>query len=140
MKFIVIEQFGNEEVIYAKAPEKPTNLSEFFNGHHEDITDIQVNNQFLSKDNWKDHILSQNDEIRVYVKTEFQAIYIVLLIISIALSIASALTRPKPKKASNTKSQPALGVAGIQNTIAPGTPKFLTYGIRRVFGHLIASA
>lgn len=137
MKFTVIELFGEEKVIYCGIPKKNT-LGELFQGHENDIKDIQINNKFIN--DWQNHSFKSDDDIKIFCKTKDFGIS---AIISIALSVLSSalqiLLKPKPKKPSLNKSQPAIGVAGIQNTISPGTPKFISYGTRRVFGHLIAS-
>jgi hypothetical protein len=56
------------------------------------------------------------------------------------------LLRPTPRKATtpfggtSSRPQEVYGIAGLTNTIASGTPKFVVFGERRVFGHLIASS
>ncbi len=137
MKFTVVELDGEEKVIYRKKPEKDT-LGELFEGHIKDIRAISVNDKFLN--DWQDYRFDKKDNITIYPNAgdPFTAI-LVNILISVALSFLASLLTPKPKKPSAFKSQPSTGVAGIQNTIAPGTPKFLVYGLRRVAGHIIGS-
>jgi hypothetical protein len=137
MKFNVIELDGEEKVLYCKKPEKET-LGELFKDHLDNIKAIQINDKFIA--NWQDYHFDKKDNITVYPKAGGAFVGILInILISVALSFLASLLAPKPKKPSAFKSQPSTGVAGIQNTIAPGTPKFLVYGLRRVAGHIIGS-
>lgn len=136
MKFTIIETNGDEKVVFCKTPKVKT-LGELFKGHHNDIKSLQVNGTFV--DEWQNHEFDKKDSIHVYSTSgDFTGILINILL-SLAFSALASLFTKKPKKPSTSKSQPSVGVAGIQNTIAPGTPKFFSYGIRRIAGHLIGS-
>jgi len=138
MKFRVIE-FGEEEkVVLFKTPVDKT-MGELFKNHLDSIEAVEINNEFIN--DWQNHQFQEKDEIKIYPNrpgygTEAFWVSLALSILSTVLSIVLA---PRPKKPSSNKSQPSIGIGGIQNTIAPGTPKFIVYGTRRVFGHLIAS-
>lgn len=61
-------------------------------------------------------------------------------VLSIALnSAASALFGPKKLGKETGRPEEVFGIAGLTNTVAEGTPKFIPYGQRRVFGHLIGT-
>lgn len=135
MKISVISLDGSETVLYPKYRE--ITLGKYLKNEEKGIVSVDINNE--PRPDWKSHLLKQNDDVRIICHIG-EVGTIIGIIISIAASVLSAVLAPKPKKPNkNVSSQPALGIAGIQNTIAPGTPKFLPYGKRRVFGHLIAS-
>lgn len=139
MKFIIVEFNGDVKELHpsrSRIKDKP--LGEILKGHEHEIEDIQVNSSYLK--DWSDYKPKDFDEITIHSKTKdaFTGILINILL-SIAFSFLASLFAPSPKKKNPSAAQPSFGIAGIQNTIAPGTPKFITYGKRRVFGHLIGS-
>lgn len=135
MKFTFVDLHGEEKVLFCRTP-KIKKLGELFKGHIDDIKAVKINGEFILP--WVDHRFNKKDDLVIYANVEDIGTIIGILV-TIVSTILSIILKPKPKKPSSFKSQPSQGVAGIQNTIAPGTPKFLTYGIRRVFGHLIGS-
>lgn len=134
MKAIIVDA-QDEKVVYQSAATGKT-LGEIFKNHLESIEICEINGEF--DDNWQAYKVTKDSEIKIYCNVKDAGILISLLI-SLAFTALATLFAPTPNKPSASKNQPALGVAGIQNTIAPGTPKFLVYGVRRVFGHLIGS-
>ena len=106
--------------------------------HTEYVTKVSINGKFFPE--WWLFIGDkESDEVEVFLSgpeigglVAFAVNFLLSLIIGF---IIQALT-PKPKQPKQPK--PAFGIAGITNAIAPGTPKFLVYGKRRVFGFLIA--
>lgn len=136
MKLTVIDFTGQERVLRKSLP-KGVTLGKFLEGHHDDVKDCQINGQWRS--DWKDHVINEFDDIVLMSSTKDFWSIIISLVLSLALRMIAQLFAPKPKKPSSSKSQPSVGVAGLQNTVAPGTPKFFSYGQRRIAGHIIGS-
>ena len=72
--------------------------------------------------------------------------YLIAAAVSVGIGFAIRALTPKPKLgftplggASAARREEAFGVAGLTNTVSPGTPKFVVYGERRVFGHVIGT-
>jgi hypothetical protein len=137
MKFRVVEFNGAERTIYCR-PLHDTTLGTFLGKHVEDVSACEINHEWVV--NWEEYKPNKEDEIRFYVKVEDFGGILINLLISIALTALSALLSPKPKKKRPQGGQAAVGITGLQNTIAPGTPKFFSYGTRKIFGHIIASS
>jgi hypothetical protein len=138
MRLVIVNALNQEKII-RKRLKKHITLGEIFNKSPSAIVDCFVNG--VSIDNWQSYSIQDNDEIVVHVDTKDPGTWTIIIQIAITVltTVIAALLAPKPKKPSDKKNQPSLGVAGLQNTVAPGTPKFLSYGKRRVFGHVIAS-
>ena len=107
--------------------------------YEESILKVAVNGRFFPE--WQLFIGEKDDdEVEVFFQgPEVTGLLtlVVQLILSLIISFILQALAPKPKQPKQPK--PSWGVAGIANAIAPGTPKFLVYGKRRVFGFLIAS-
>ncbi len=139
MKLVIVEFNGETKEIIPAGRSlvrlQNTTLGKFLKPEEHNVDAVQINGSF--DENWRSYTPKYNDVIHLYIKTS--AAIIIPLIVSIVSAVLSYILRATPKKPSTSKSQPASAVAGIQNTVAPGTAKFLTYGRRRVFGHIIAS-
>lgn len=117
-----------------------------------------INGQFVPSPDWHDYSPRDTDSITVFLKTgepvstgaAVAAISIWTKIgtaaitaaigaaISISLSYAIRALTPTPSNQAG-KTEQVFGLAGLTNTTALGTPKFLVYGTRRVFGHIVAT-
>lgn len=89
---------------------------------------------------WWLFVPGDKDQIDVYTRPGYTGgVMLVMMLVSLAMSFIMQALAPEPSQPSDRRPQPAFGIAGITNTIAPGTVKFLVYGKRRVFGFLLAS-
>lgn len=113
-------------------------LSKLLGEHGERVKIAYINGKIL--EDWKGFVGGDDDVVEVVLGAGPQAIpMIIIMVIQILMSILMQVLAPKPKKRSGNAAQPAFGIAGVTNTIAPGTTKLRVYGIREVFGHIIAS-
>lgn len=126
-------------------------LGRLCHGQADAITACQVNDAFI--DAWQDYVPQASDHITWYTTpgvdpvtlgvTATTALILNTLIataISTAISIGlSYLIRALSPTPANTAGKPeqVFGIAGLTNTTAQGTPKWLVYGRRRIFGHII---
>lgn len=136
MRIKIVEPFEEPRIVRFTPRNETTTLGDLLKNHPDanGVKSCTINNEW--RDDWKTYPLKENDEVCLYVPPGWQ---IAFLIIAIILLIVSIVLAPRPQKPNEKKSQPALGFAGVSNTFASGTPKFFVLGIRRVFGHLIAS-
>ena len=140
-----IKEFsGPDQVVSVDSGGLP--LSVLLKDHTSDIEACQINGDFVN--NWKDHISCKGDVVTLYpkVKDPYSVGYFIgkmlaYIIISSAISAVIGALTPKPKKPnmSARTTDEVFGVGGIRNTALPGTPEFVVYGKRRVFGILIAT-
>jgi len=118
-----------------------------------------INGVFVPLPTWQEYSPRDTDRITFFLKTgepvstaaaATAAVSLwtkigtaaVVAAISAALSLGlSYLIRALTPTPSNQagKTEEVFGLAGLTNTTALGTPKFLVYGTRRVFGHIIAT-
>ena len=67
------------------------------------------------------------------------------VILAVGLSFAIQALSPKPRLGGGSlggnsgRREEAFGITGLTNTVVEGTPAFVVYGQRRVFGHLIGT-
>jgi len=105
-----------------------------------------VNGQF--REDWQSVVPTEMDTVVFYtdpgvVEGSLAATLLyaaIATVVSTAISIGlSYLIRALTPVPSNTAGKPeqVYGIAGLTNTTALGTPKFLVYGTRRVFGHIL---
>lgn len=117
-------------------------LGEICAAHHDHITGCLVNGDFVG--DWQEYIPTDDDHVTLFVETGMTPIItaIIVALISTAVSIGlqyliRALT-PTPSNQAG-KTEQIFGLSGLTNTTAMGTPKFLVYGTRRIFGHIIST-
>ena len=167
MKIKLIEPFGQaSRLINARIAGGQTLGQLVPEAHHEAVAKCVVN-EFPQKD-WKAYIPHDADDIELYVVPRVTAAIAgaitaatagavaggvataiavgIQLAIAVGLSFAAQALASKPKPsftplggASSARREEAFGVAGLTNTVVPGTPKFVVYGERRVFGHIIGT-
>lgn len=116
----------------------------------------QVNGVFLQA--WQAHIPQNSDDITLFLATEepitaalfgtafalgfwggivSAAITVAIVTaVSIGLQYAIRALTPTPSNTAG-KTEQVFGIAGVTNTTSQGTPKFFSYGTRRIFGHII---
>jgi len=162
MRFELVDSFSLPKSI--QVPTMGGNSLEGVLQHHtKNIDTVQINGQFVV--DWKDYRPGNKDVVRLYIKKPKDIIsfftflataltaalgievtafavgsFLISSLLQIGFSLLSSVLSSAPKQASATgKVEERFGIAGIQNTIAPGTPKFYVLGERRVFPHLIAS-
>jgi hypothetical protein len=119
--------------------ESNASLGAFFAGNEHYVRAVHVNGKFFPE--WQLFIGGPNDSVHVLVDCGIESLVGILINLAISFLfglIVQALT-PKPKKPDQTRGQPAFGIAGVTNTIAPGTPEFFSTGINDIHGHLIGS-
>jgi hypothetical protein len=140
---IDIKEFdGYTRFVNFKGVEDKT-LREVFGNKLDSVIRCEVNGEEF--DDWKDYSPSKTDRVTMYCAPGAPLVpFFVTLAINLAISlvftlIARALT-PKPKTPkSNLPTEQTFGIAGLSNTTAPGTPKFIVLGEDRVFGHIIGT-
>lgn len=89
---------------------------------------------------WRDYTPKRGDHVNLLVKTSDPFIGILIgLVVNLAISAIIRALTPSPKKPKQGRRSEAFGIAGLNNTTGPGTPKFVPYGENRIFGHVIAS-
>lgn len=127
---------------------------------------VQVNGEFL--DDWLEYRPQGNDDLVLYRNPGFQALVPVLIgagflagtavsiaqailfiapfVLTIGIGFAVSSLVPKPKLGNSSlggtsaaRPEESFGIAGLTNTVSAGTPEFVVYGRRRVYGHLIGS-
>jgi len=118
---------------------------------------------------WRTVHVSEGDEVELYpatgeaslaalivigfgvgIGTATTIAFILLLILKaailagIALGLKALSNSPKggfsPLGGNTSRPEESFGIAGLQNTILPGTPEWVPYGTRRVWGHIISSS
>ena len=122
-------------------------LAQVCSGYTTDISGCMINGHFV--DAWQEYHPQRRDHVTLYcvVQTGIEIGTAILYaaisaVVSTALSIAiSAIIRALTPTPSNTAGKPEqiFGIAGLTNTVALGTPLFLVYGTRRIYGHIIAT-
>lgn len=114
------------------------NLGYFLGPAEDRVRIVQINGKYV--DDWQRFIPGDEDRVEVIVGAGPPiVVQIVMMVVMMLINILMQVLAPKPKKPSPNSAQPSIGIAGISNTVAPGTVKFLVYGKRIVFGHIIAS-
>jgi hypothetical protein len=64
---------------------------------------------------------------------------VISAVVGFALQLLTSLLVPRELGKETGRPEEVFGIAGLTNTVALGTPKFVVYGQRRVFGHIIAT-
>jgi hypothetical protein len=119
--------------------EANASLGDFFAGNENYVRAVFVNGKQFPE--WQLFVGGPDDSVHVLVDCAIEGLVGVLINLAISFLfglIVQALT-PKPKKPDTSRGQPAFGIAGVTNTIAPGTPEFWSSGINDIHGHLIGS-
>lgn len=147
MKFTIIDPFKKSTSFALKA--KPHITLRQWLPQLTDVRGCQVNGNFL--DSWEGYIPQQQDDIHIYIEPQdpvnlaFFGAVLLKAALAVGLSMAIQAIMPKPRPGnlslggSTGRREEAFGIAGLTNTITPGTPKFVVYGERRVFGHVIGT-
>lgn len=133
--------FSHDRHIELAAPHGLT-LGQMCGQHVGSFTACQVNGVF--DDGWQSYMPGEQDRIIFYAMPGIAGYPILtMLIIQVALTAISiglsyvirALTNTPANQAG--KPEQVFGIAGVTNTTALGTPKWLVYGTCRVAGHII---
>lgn len=112
------------------------------------IKGVLVNGQFLG--DWHSYMPQDRDTLTVFGTTGEPATLTLILtavavaLVSTAVSIGlqyliRALTPGQAKPGDAGKPEQAYGIAGLTNTTAYGTPKFMVFGTRRIYGHIVTT-
>lgn len=135
MRVTFLAPLGQTKDWFGPAPRK--HLGALFADHGP--TAVCINGDF--REDWQSYSPQDSDHISVQVQAQgIDPISILVgVLVSAALSGISALLAPRPKEPNRERSQPAAAVAGVNNTAAPGTPRFYVAGKRRVLGHIIGT-
>lgn len=96
---------------------------------------------------WQERPLEPESRIELWLKPGIPAALVVPLLLSLAVSLVTfgityglgLLLQNRPDPTKQQRPEETFGIAGLSNTTSIGTPKFITYGVRRVFGHFIGS-
>ena len=143
MHLIITAPFDSDQHMQVALPPH-TSLGRFLAGHTASITACCHNGVFV--EHWKTLTPQAQDTVILFVETGVSVVIALafvaasLALNAILASIAYTPLAPPPVP-SNTagKTEDIFGIAGITNTTALGTPMFLVYGTRRVFGHMIST-
>ncbi len=119
------------------------------------VSAVRVNGTFLL--DWPTYQPAADDQIDIFLARPTNDTFLIIagiLVPPLGIAYASFLAAqwllkqvfPAPRQSnspfggtSTSRPEESFGITGLTNTIAPGTPKFIVYGQRRVFGHLIGT-
>lgn len=143
MHLIIQAPFDTPRHVQGRLPPGRT-LGAMCAPHTEHVTACQVNAQFV--DDWQGLEPGPDDTVTLYVATAepislttiVTAVIVSLITTAVGIGL-SYLIRALTPTETNTAGKPEqiFGIAGQTNTSALGTPLFLVYGTRRVFGQII---
>jgi len=135
------EPFGESRTLRIRNPAgRP--LGDLLGGHAAAVTACLVDGEPV--EDWQK--LSPTDQrIELFLRAgepiSLSAILtaVISTVIGFGLQLLTSLLMPREVGQETGRPEEVFGIAGLTNTVALGTPKFIVYGQRRVFGHLVAT-